>query len=462
MLRPLFIIIAIFSSMFFVQAEQISLSGTVKKSGTSAAIAGVTISLAKFNTITTTTDPNGAFTLTGVTTSVFSPAKQAASMQFIIKDNSIVFSPGFHQLTGSVEIFSSNGKKRVSVRFNDLPADKQIVTLPKLDPGMNIMRVSIGAKSFTRTLICIGNERLLKNEAIGANADVHFALAKHLAETIVDTLVAEKSGYKIQKLPLDAYTKQDIAFVLDTSGSIEPEKCTRESMKAITDKYLDAQKAGDPTKMPLASEVKYIQNNKTSTAEKIICKTAMPIDFSRSFFDVDSCRSFTEVISNSGGTPWVIVTWLKIAGGNITEISTMVTTTGDWLFNAANYLKYSKQEDWHVLTASEQSSRQTLINGGNAYLDIFADQSVDTVPWGRPCARLEGGSYTGDGANSSCNVGIPSGSLKITNRRYAVDVDMGTVCIFCAFGGSMPDSHMFRMVNGKLRYVHTLSVNNKL
>jgi hypothetical protein len=209
--------------------------------------------------------------------------------------------------------------------------------------------------------------------------------------------------------------------------------------------------------MPLASEVKYIQNNKTSTAEKIICKTAMPIDFSRSFFDVDSCRSFTEVISNSGGTPWVIMTWLKIAGGNITEISTMVTTTGDWLFGAANYLKYSKQEDWHVLTASEQSSRQTLINGGNAYLDIFADQSVDTVPWGNPCNRLEGGQSP---PTTTCKAGIPPGNLKITNRRYAVDVDMGTVCIFCAFGGAMPDSHCFRLVNGKLRYVHTLSVQN--
>jgi hypothetical protein len=32
----------------------------------------------------------------------------------------------------------------------------------------------------------------------------------------------------------------------------------------------------------------------------------------------------------------------------------------------------------------------------------------------------------------------------------------------CRFGNSqsgMPDSHTFRLVNGKLRYVHTLSVN---
>jgi len=42
-----------------------------------------------------------------------------------------------------------------------------------------------------------------------------------------------------------------------------------------------------------------------------------------------------------------------------------------------------------------------------------------------------------------------------------VDVEMGTVNIFCRFGNppGVPDSHTFRLVNGKLRYVHTLSVS---
>jgi hypothetical protein len=36
---------------------------------------------------------------------------------------------------------------------------------------------------------------------------------------------------------------------------------------------------------------------------------------------------------------------------------------------------------------------------------------------------------------------------------------MGTVNIFCRFGRppGMPDSHTFRLVNGKIRYVHTLT-----
>jgi hypothetical protein len=52
--------------------------------------------------------------------------------------------------------------------------------------------------------------------------------------------------------------------------------------------------------------------------------------------------------------------------------------------------------------------------------------------------------------------------LYIVNRDYIVDEDLGVINVFCRFGNSstgMPDSHTFRLVNGKLENVHTLSVN---
>jgi hypothetical protein len=38
---------------------------------------------------------------------------------------------------------------------------------------------------------------------------------------------------------------------------------------------------------------------------------------------------------------------------------------------------------------------------------------------------------------------------------------MGVVNVFCRFGNDsgMPDSHLFRLVNGRYRYIHTISVN---
>ena len=51
-------------------------------------------------------------------------------------------------------------------------------------------------------------------------------------------------------------------------------------------------------------------------------------------------------------------------------------------------------------------------------------------------------------------------SCQILKRDYLVDVDMGTVNIFCRFGRppGMPYSHTFRLINGKIRYVHTLTL----
>src|SRR6185295_961086 len=109
--------------------------------------------------------------------------------------------------------------------------------------------------------------------------------------------------------------------------------------------------------------------------------------------------------------------------------------------------------------------RDTLVAAANAYLDAFLEQKKDLVPWGYPCNRTEGGSmHTGRGAaDDSCDVGVPSG-VNIANRRFVVDETIGSVVAFCTFGAGnaaggsgAPDSHLFRVENGKLRYVHTLT-----
>ena len=63
--------------------------------------------------------------------------------------------------------------------------------------------------------------------------------------------------------------------------------------------------------------------------------------------------------------------------------------------------------------------------------------------------------------DASCTGGPPlEGSVDIVNRRFIVDVDKGTVIGLANFGdeNGWPDSHIFRIENGKLRYIHTLTV----
>jgi hypothetical protein len=238
--------------------------------------------------------------------------------------------------------------------------------------------------------------------------------------------------------------------------------CTRQSLQTAVDSYIAAQKAGDRTKMAFADKAKYLENMNEVAADKGTWNTALPISLSRSFLDKDRCRTFSEVIVTDGSHQYVIGTRLSVDNGKITAIDSLVSDKGDWLFNANAYLKYSSKEDWSAPKGS-RASMQELINAANSYLDLFSDKLVKT-PWGIPCARLEGGAYTNrDGKpDATCEVGIPPGVLYIVNRDYVVDEEQGVINVYCRFGNSttgMPDSHTFRLVNGKISNVHTISVN---
>jgi hypothetical protein len=238
--------------------------------------------------------------------------------------------------------------------------------------------------------------------------------------------------------------------------------CTRPELQAAVDSYIAAQTSGDVSKMALAHDAKFRENMSDVAEDKGLWNTALPIAMSRSFLDSTRCKTFSEVIVTKGDHPYVIGTRLYVDGGKIERIDSLVTDKGDWLFNANAYLKYSSTEDWSAPKPDARVPPQELINAANSYLDEFSDKFVK-APWGRPCARLEGGAYTNRNhdPNATCEAGIPPGVLYIVNRDYVVDEQMGVINVFCRFGSStgMPDSHTFRLVNGKFTNVHTLSVN---
>ncbi len=239
--------------------------------------------------------------------------------------------------------------------------------------------------------------------------------------------------------------------------------CTRQTLQSAVDSYLAAQSSGDRTKMALAEKAMYRENMSAVAADKGLWNTALPIALSRSFLDEVRCRTFSEVVVTQARPQYVIGTRLSVDNGKITRIDSLVSKKGDWLFNANAYLKYSSVEDWSAPKAQARASMQELINAANSYLDLFSDKFVQT-PWGRPCARLEGGAYTNRKGDpyATCEVGIPPGVLYIVNRDYVVDVQQGVINVFCRFGNSttgMPDSHTFRIIGGTIRDVHTISVN---
>jgi hypothetical protein len=240
--------------------------------------------------------------------------------------------------------------------------------------------------------------------------------------------------------------------------------CTREGLKAAADLYVAAQAKGDTSGMPLANGLGYVENFKPIAIAEGLIKKPMKIDHSRTLIDTSACSTFTEVIVTDKANPYALGTRLRVNHGLIAEVEMLWTTTGYWLFNADNYLQYSSKEDWGTIPAAKRDTRATLVAAANAYLDAFLEGKMDLVPWGFPCNRTEGGMHTGKGApDDSCQVGVPSG-VNIANRHFVVDETIGAVVAFCTFGAGgpnggsgAPDTHLFRVEGGKLRFVHTLT-----
>ena len=239
--------------------------------------------------------------------------------------------------------------------------------------------------------------------------------------------------------------------------------CSRAELEAATSAYVEAQRRGDISALPLAANAHFLENMATVDRDKGLWNSKLPVADAISFHDQRRCKTFTQIIVTEGGHPYVIGARLYLNDGRIIRVDSLVTDKGDWLFNATAYLKYSTKEDWGRLGDNQRTAPAEMIRGADAYLSSFNDKFTE-VPWGTPCARLEGGAYTnrkGD-PNASCNVGIPPGVLYIVNRDYLIDEDKGVINVFCRFGDSrsgMPDSHTFRYVGGKIHAVHTLSVN---
>ncbi|HEX6998423.1 MAG TPA: hypothetical protein VF322_09775 [Gammaproteobacteria bacterium] len=240
--------------------------------------------------------------------------------------------------------------------------------------------------------------------------------------------------------------------------------CTRGGLQRAVDLYIEAQTKGDTSGLPLARGLGYLENAAPADIGSGLISTPLEIDHHRSLLDTDTCQTFTEVIVTDPEKPYVLGTRLRVNHDKIAEIEILWTTTGYWLFDADAYLRYSSTENWDPIPAERRDSRGTLVAAANAYLDAFLEGKIDLVPWGFPCVRVEGGAYTGKGSpDDSCEVGVPSG-VNIANRRFVVDEVIGAVVAFCTFGAGSPgggsgapDTHLFRVENGKLRYVHTLT-----
>jgi hypothetical protein len=266
-------------------------------------------------------------------------------------------------------------------------------------------------------------------------------------------------------------------------------QCSRSFLVDATSRYVAAQTEGKPATLAAiaADNLNYTESDKTIDIKTGVLAQPIKIDHNRSIQDTTLCANFTELIAADSAKPFVIGTRMVFINNKANLIETIATKPGDWAFNATGYLHWyvliwtsslhlievrsthnatrNSLEKWDPIPLEKRDTREVIQAAGDAYFNRFNNASF-VVPFGTPCARLEGGAYTDTrgSANNTCSLGLPS-TITVTNRRYVVDEEMGAVAIYLGFPGldrsvgqkPMPDSHFFRVEGGAIRYIHTVS-----
>jgi len=246
-----------------------------------------------------------------------------------------------------------------------------------------------------------------------------------------------------------------------------PAACTRASLQGAVDNYLKAVAAGTPAFSALGANASYAENDASIAVPNGLLSHPVKVDFSRTILDTTSCSAFTEFVATTGH-PYVVHTQLKVADDKITAFESRVSDDGDWLFNATAYLYWTKGEKWDPIPADKRDTRAVIQAAADAYMDQWADYE-HPVPFTTPCARLEGGLYTGEHApaNNTCKMAKFPAPVKLSSRRYVIDEEYGAVSVFNGFPFieaskpfeyPSPSSNQFRVEGGKIRYIHEVTI----
>lgn len=219
--------------------------------------------------------------------------------------------------------------------------------------------------------------------------------------------------------------------------------CDRACLSGFLNQYLNAMVAHNPGALPLADNARFTENSAEMRLGEGLWKDASGLrPYRQDILDVRQGVAATQVVAEESGTPVLLVVRLKIAGGMISEMETMVTRTQKegGLFSLAG-LESPSKEMAVTPEPSQRASREEAIRMAQFYpagLKIGSFVTVD-APFAPDTYRLENGVHTaGPGCSRAGCENIKTQRIiqhpGITTRVAAVDEEQGIVLLRMNFG----------------------------
>jgi hypothetical protein len=297
-----------------------------------------------------------------------------------------------------------------------------------------------------------------------------------------------------------------ILFVLGAfSSASAAEKCDRACLVALMDQYLAAVVKHNPAGVPIASDVKLVENLKAIPIGKGLWETATggPTEFKIYVADPVAAQiGFMGVIQDSG-KPVLLGARLKLVNGKIAEIDHMVSPLNPPL--PAGLLK-PRPGLITTISSSERVPRQQMLKAANAYYDAIEQSDGNVAPFADECQRRENGVTAANNQDplppnaqqapgsiamfgrmkcgEQLSTGIMGYITDINQRRlFAVDEEMGLVMVYSMFNHdgepnpliikgvpgvteskndwgkfTVPAAHIYKIKNGKIYEIEAMAI----
>ena len=169
--------------------------------------------------------------------------------------------------------------------------------------------------------------------------------------------------------------------------------CDRDCLKALADSYIAALVAHDPHQVPLAADVKIVENAQRIKPGEGLWKTATagPNDFKILVPDPYSQEVGGMVLIQSDGKPAQVGFRLKLVNGKITEAEHMVALPRE--VSLAN-LQKPRPGILMDVPYEYRDSRGRLIHIAKSYYDALDNNNGSLAPFAPDCERRENGIRT--------------------------------------------------------------------
>jgi hypothetical protein len=290
-----------------------------------------------------------------------------------------------------------------------------------------------------------------------------------------------------------------LGAVVPTSGAREPE---RQALLTLMEHYLAALASHDPSRVPLARDVRLVENTEATPIGEGLWKRATggPGDFRVFAADpVAGAVGFMRVIEENG-KPTILGARLKVAEGRITEIDHLVIHAGDQPLSP--HMAKPRPGLVEPLKPSERVSRDRMLRIANSYYDAIVHDDGELAPFADECQRRENGRTSANDQEQAAedarrddfsvfrkmkcgeqlSTGVMSYITEINRRRLvAADQETGLVFAYSIFvhdgepkvmkiigvpgiterpnrygAFDLPAAHMFKIRNGRIYEIEAI------